>query len=368
MHKGNEFLVIRTLLRSSCLGVILLLTLTSCQGQTLSNCRPTPPMPPNAKPGVTGLSLSRDGKTLVVAGGDAKIRFVDMTTGEVQRTLTGHTNAIYRAVFSPDEKLLASSSRDLTARIWDLSTGRELQKLTGFRCSVKAVAFSPDSQMLAAAGNDGMVKLWDVKTGRELKSLVHINSADIDMSVYSITFGRDGNKIYAANGDGTISEWDVAAGKESRVWKAHDHTTQKLVFSPDYSLLASFDHDAVVKLWDTASWREVRSVSMSRAPAAFNLSSDVAFSHDGKLLAASSIGLDQKQTSYVYVQALVWNVKSGERLFTVEGHKFDIDGLRFTRDDRFLMTGSVDTTIKFWNMKTGQESRTFTMPPSERTN
>jgi WD40 repeat protein len=367
MHKGNESLVNRTLLRSNCLGFILLLTLTSCQGQTLSNCRPTPPMPPNVKPGVGGLSLSRDGKTLVVAGGDAKIRFVDMTTGEVQRTLTGHTNAIYRAVFSPDEKLVASSSRDRTARIWDVSTGRELQKLNGFRCSVKAVAFSPDSQMLAASGNDGMLKLWDVKTGKELKSLVHINSADIDMSVYSLAFGRNGNKIYAANGDGTISEWDVAAGKETRAWKAHDHTTLKLVFSPDYSLLASFG-DAVVKLWDTSSWREVRSMSMIRAPAAFNFSSAVAFSHDGKLIAASDIGLDQKQTSYVYVQAVVWNVDNGERLFTIEGHKFDIDGLMFTRDDHFLMTGSVDTTIKFWDMKTGLQSRTITMPPSGSTN
>ena len=36
------------------------------------------------------------GKTLVVAGGDGKIRFIDMATGEVQRTLTGHTNMIYK--------------------------------------------------------------------------------------------------------------------------------------------------------------------------------------------------------------------------------------------------------------------------------
>src|SRR5713226_9546245 len=163
--------MLRPIFHLNCVGFILLLALTSCQAQTLSNCRPTPPMPPNVKPGVDGLSLSRDGKTLVVAGGDAKIRFIDMTTGQAQRTLTGHTNAIYRAVFSPDEKLLASSSRDRTARIWDVSTGRELQKLNGFRCSVKAVAFSPDSQMLAASGNDGMLKLWDVKTGKELKSL-----------------------------------------------------------------------------------------------------------------------------------------------------------------------------------------------------
>ena len=348
------------------LSLIGLLSLGSCQAQTLSRCRATPPMSANVKPGVAGLSLSRDGKTLIVAGGDAKIRFVDLTTGEEQRTFTGHTNAIYRAIFSPDERLLASSSRDLTARIWDVSTGRELWKLTGFRCSVKAVAFSPDGRLLAAAGNDGMVKLYDVKTGKEVRSLVHINSADIDMSVYSVKFGRDSQKVYAGNGDGTISEWDVATGKETRVWKAHDRTAFKVAFSPDYSLLASFG-DSVVKLWDTRTWREVRSLSMIR-PDAVNLSSEVTFSNDGKLIAASNVGLDQKQTNYLYVQTIVWDVNSGEKLFTIEGHKFDVDGLVFTQDNQFLLTGSVDTTIKFWDMKTGKLSKTFTMPANEKTN
>ncbi len=320
-------------------------------------------MPPNVKPGVGGLSLSRDGKTLVVAGGDAKIRFVDIANGAVQRTLTGHTNMIYRAIFSEDEKLLASSSRDRTARVWDVASGRELHQLDGFRCSVKAVAFSPDGQTVAASGNDGMLKLWDVKTGAELKSLVHINSADIDMATYSFVFSRDGKKIYAGNGDGTISEWDVASGKETRFWKAHDYSAFRLLFSPDYRLLASFG-DSVVKLWDTSTWREVRSLSMPRTAGASPRSSTIVFSHDGKLIAASDAGLTPKQDSYVYVQALVWNVQSGEKLFTIAGHKWDIDGLVFTRDDHFLLTGSVDTTIKFWDMKTGREARMISLQAS----
>ena len=360
----------RLMFRASCFAFLLIFSSVSCRAQspsnslstTLSNCRPTPPMPPNVKPGVGGLSLSRDGKTLVVAGGDGKIRFVDMDTGAVQRTLTGHTNMIYRAIFSPDEKLLASSSRDLTARIWDVATGRELQKLVGYRCSVKAVVFSPDGQTLAASGNDGMLKIWDVKTGKELKSLVHINSADIDMAAYSLVFSRDGDRIYAGNGDGTISEWDVASGKETKVWKAHDNTVFRLLFSPDYRVLASFG-DSVVKLWDTSNWREVRSMSMIRTPGVTHMSSTIAFSNNGEMIAASDAGLDPKENTYVYVQAIVWNVKSGEKLFTIEGHKWDIDGLVFTRDDRFLLTGSVDTTIKFWDMKTGRETRTISLQP-----
>src|SRR2546422_5494163 len=116
--------MLRLIFRMVVVPVLALLTLACGQAQTLSNCRPAPPLPPNAKPGVGGLSLTQDGRTLVVAGGDARIRFLDLATGDVQRTLTGHTNAIYRGVFNPDEKLLASSSRDHTARTWDVASGQ----------------------------------------------------------------------------------------------------------------------------------------------------------------------------------------------------------------------------------------------------
>lgn len=202
--------------------LLTLLSLQSAQAQTLSNCQPAPPLSPTVKPGISGFDLSHDGRTLLVANGDGYIRFVDMTSGQVQRVLIGHTNVVYRAVFSHDEKLIASSSRDLTARVWDWMSGHELWRATGFRCPVKAAVFSPDSRLLAVAGNDGLLKLYDVKTRKELRSLIHINSATVDMSVYSLVFGSDGSKVYAGNGDGTISEWDVTSGKETRTWAAHD--------------------------------------------------------------------------------------------------------------------------------------------------
>lgn len=345
-----------------CLVAIFIFSFTSAHAQTLSSCQPSPPLPPKPKPGVNGLAFSKDGKTLVVAGGDGTIRLIDSPSATVQRSLVGHTNAIYVAVYSPDEKLLASSSRDQTARVWDVASGRELHKFTGFRCSVKSVAFSPDGRTIAATGNDGMIKLWDLKTEKELDSFVHINSKDIDMSVYSIAFDRTGKKIYGANGDGTISEWDIAKRKETRVWQAHQGHAYKLQFNRDYTLLASSGFDALVKLWDTSDWHEVRSMSMARADAASNIpSTGLTFSHDGKLIAAADSGFDQKLTTYVYLQAIVWKVQTGEKLWTITDHRFDVNGLTFSPDDKLLLTGSVDTTIKFWDMKTGTKTRTISL-------
>lgn len=361
--------MIRLVLHLTCVAILLLVGFTSCQAQTVSRCRPSQPLPKNPKPGVIGLSLSRDGKTLVTAGTDGVIRVWDVASGQMQRTLTGHTNSTYKADFSPNERLIASSGRDTTARIWDFASGRELYKLAGFKCSVKSVVFSPDGKTLAVVGNDGMLKFWDVGTGKELKSLVHSDSPDVDISIYSVIFDRNGKKIYTGNGDGTISEWDAATGKETNIWKAHKDTIIALAFSPNYRRLASDGYnEANVKLWDVETRREIRTFGEKKTEGLLEQSHAVAFSPNGKLIASSITGFDEKQRRFVYTRTYVWNVETGEKLFTFEGQKFDIGGLVFTPDNRFLISGSADTTIKFYDLKTGRETRTLTQPPSSTTN
>ncbi len=358
-----------TLLHSTCVALLLVAGITSVQAQTVSRCRASRPLPENPKPGVIGLSLSRNGKILITAGTDGIIRVWDVASGEMQRTLTGHTNSTYRADFSPDERLIASSSRDATARIWDFASGRELYKLSGFKCSVKSVAFSPNGKKLAVVGNDGMLKLWDAGTGKELKSLVHSDSPDVDISIYSVIFDRNGKKIYTGNGDGTISEWAAASGKETNIWKAHKDTVIALAFSPNYKLLASDGYnEANVKLWDVETRREIRTFGEKKTEGLLEQSHAVAFSSNGKLIAASVTGFNATLRQFVYTRTYVWYVETGTKLFTFEGQKFDIGGLVFTPDNRLLISGSADTTIKFYDLKTGRETRTLTQPAASMTN
>ena len=228
---------------------------------------------------------------------------------------------------------------------------------------MKSIAFSPDSKTAAVVGNDGMVKLWDVETGRELKSLVHSDSPNVDTSTYSVVFDRAGKKIYVGNGDGTISEWDVTSGKETNVWKAHRDTIIDLAFSPDYHLLASDGYnEANVKLWDVATRRELRTFGEKRTEGLIEQSHVVAISPNGKMIATNVVGVDEKQQQYVYVRTHVWKLETGEKLFTFADQKFDVGGLVFTPDNRYLISGSADRTIKFYDLKTGKEARTLTQP------
>jgi WD40 repeat protein len=57
----------------------------------------------------------------------------DVCTGQLLKTLQGHTNQVWAVAFSPDGQTLASGSSDETIKIWDIETGKCLQTLRAER-------------------------------------------------------------------------------------------------------------------------------------------------------------------------------------------------------------------------------------------
>jgi WD40 repeat protein len=64
--------------------------------------------------------------------------------------------------FAPDGRLLASGSSDKTIRLRDVQTGDLLRTLEGHTSRVNIVAFSPDGRLLASGSGDNTVRLWGV--------------------------------------------------------------------------------------------------------------------------------------------------------------------------------------------------------------
>src|SRR5450432_328129 len=56
---------------------------------------------------------------------------------------TGHTRSANGVAFSPDNRWLASGGKDNVIKIWDLATGNILRTLYGHTSNVNALAVSP---------------------------------------------------------------------------------------------------------------------------------------------------------------------------------------------------------------------------------
>ena len=73
--------------------------------------------------------------------------------------------------FSPDGSRIASGSGDNTIKIWNVETGEIIKTLTGHTFFVNSVSFSPDGSRIASGSNDRTIKIWNVETGEIIKTL-----------------------------------------------------------------------------------------------------------------------------------------------------------------------------------------------------
>jgi hypothetical protein len=76
----------------------------------------------------------------------------------------------------------------------------------------------------------------------------------------------------------------------------------------------------------------------------------VAYSPDGQTLASGSMDKTIK----------LWNVNTGNLLQTLTGHSGLVNSVAYSPDGQTLVSGSMDKTIKLWNVNTGNLLQTLT--------
>jgi WD40 repeat protein len=161
-----------------------------------------------AGPSQGNVAFSPEGRRLVAAGGVAgqEISIWDTGSWQVIYTLKGHENWISRLVFSPDGQTLASSASDHSIRFWDLTTGllaRTIPIPEDRSNQVPALAFSPDGRLLVSSYGVPLISIWEVASGNELRTLTGPTSM-----TRALAFSPDG--AYLVTGDDALRLWGVA--------------------------------------------------------------------------------------------------------------------------------------------------------------
>ena len=287
-------------------------------------------------------------------------------------TFKGHTNAVMCLQFSetlshPAFPVLITGSCDRTIRVWNLETGAELHCLRGHTRTVRALQF--DEVKLITGSMDSTLKVWDWRRGKCIKTL----SGHTD-GVICLNF--DSNVLASGSVDSTIKVWNLRTGGTSFTLRGHSDSVN------------------AVQLWDSRPETRASSVDSfifdvagSASPISGGASSQI---DPGKMLfSASDDGTirlwdlnlrtcvkqfsghrRQVQTiklllAETYEQTAADSVEPTPDSVVAESTSESRSGFEMgnplipKRRKPILISGSLDNTIKIWDIDTAKTQQTY---------
>ncbi|MEG4914207.1 Ig-like domain-containing protein [Microcoleus sp. B7-D4] len=201
---------------------------------------------------ITSLAIS-PGNSILVGGSWKKIWVWNLQTGEIIRSIEGHSHWVLSVAISPDGNTLVSGSADKNIKVWNLKTGQLIHTLIDLSWHsswVTAVAIAPDGKTIVSGSTNKTIKIWDLNTGKLNETLQDPKELS---SVLSLCISHDGKVIACGSTNNKITLWNLDSGKLIRSIEGHSAWIQSLIITSDNTTLISGSRDGVVKFWQSKS-------------------------------------------------------------------------------------------------------------------
>ena len=192
---------------------------------------------------------------LITGSYDRTVKVWNMHTGQVVRTLTGHTRAIRALQF--DQMLLFTGSMDGTVRMWNWRAAECLRVLEAHNDGV--VSLNYNGYLLASGSADTTIHVWNFRSGNQFSLPGH----DDWVSSVVLWDGKTSPGDFDPTQMPSFTRHRTSASPDPRA--TTDCKNKAPEFDPGAMLFSAGD-DGEIKLWDLASKECLRTFRGHKAP------------------------------------------------------------------------------------------------------
>ena len=269
---------------------------------------------------------------------------VSLLPQQLYKELKGHTGDINSIAFSADGQMIVSGSNDNTVKFWDIKTFKIIKTLRASDEDILTVALY--GNILATAGNDHHITLWDLKTYTQTQTLKGHHGV-----IHSLAFSSDGHTLISGSWDKTIRIWDITSATEIRHIQTKD-SIYTVALHPSGDIIVAGSFDETITLWETKTGKLLRTLQGNGMLTVYS----VAFSPNGKQIISGDLSNTVR----------IWDADTGKSLWILNGDKDVFGGVfsvAYSPNGEFIASGSGDETVRLWHAETGK--KLFTHPGSE---
>jgi WD40 repeat protein len=313
------------------------------------------------------LAISRDGD-LIVSGNAGTLKVWDLKTRRELRPLTGHSMKVICVAVSGSGRRAVSVSEDAVLKVWNLETGRLLRTIFKEPSGV-AISFdgrravSPWAQFSLQPFDDGRrfrfgMRVWNLKTGRTVRTL-----ASHSERVKAVALSRDGRRAVTASEDRTLKLWDLNTGRELRTLTGHSGPIVSVAISDDGRRAVSASEDGELKGWDLEGGKgwDLESADTIADESADTVVDELdELQKEFRVVAVTGDGKRAVTSSHRRLELTVWDLERGSKVRTLAGHSDRVSGLSLSGDGQWVISTSLDKTLKVWRLPTGELATTYT--------
>ena len=319
---------------------------------------------------IWSLEFSPDGKMLAVG----KYQWVELWDLETQRVIhvyEPHAGEVRCLKFSSTDqatplRLYAGGgipAQSGEIRIWDVASEELIKSFEIHADTIESIALSPSNKTLLTASMDEFSAVIDVAPLENTEESIDKQAKWLTQHVGRVLctlYHPSGTYFVTGSEDKTIKVWNPETFNVLVNFDANDDAVYSLAYSVDENVIVSGSADNAVRTWrvtPTGSGEEIPvGQSLSEMTGALVREYN---EHQGAVYTVDAAFVSLRQNNQAAMIAsgsadtsvIIWNIRSGNPYQTFDESTDAVYAVKFSPDGASVAAGGRDGKVRLWNLR-----------------